>query len=70
VSFVRIATEEAFATAELFDCYRRILEKKSVDDPGFYSLWGHYLTDRGSRASDIRRKLLDLGEERLRDMDS
>jgi len=70
VSFVRIATEEAFATAELFDCYRRIIENKSVDDPGFYSLWGHYLIDKGPRATDIRRKLLDLGEERLRDMDS
>jgi 5-carboxyvanillate decarboxylase len=70
VSFVRIATEEAFATPELFDCYRHIIEKKSVDDPGFYSLWGHYLTHGGSRATDIRRKLLDLGEERLRDMDS
>ncbi len=70
MSYVRIATEEAFATAELFDCYRRIIEKKSVDDPGFYSLWGHYLIDKGPRATDIRRKLLDLGEERLRDMDS
>ncbi|HSD68040.1 MAG TPA: amidohydrolase family protein [Woeseiaceae bacterium] len=69
MSFVRIATEEAFATAGLFDCYRRIIEKKSVDDPGFYSLWGHYLTHDGPRATDIRRKLLDLGEERLHDMD-
>lgn len=67
--FERIATEEAFATAELFDCYRRIIERKSVDDPGFYSLWGHYLSDQGRRASDIRRKLLDLGDERLADMD-
>lgn len=65
----RIATEEAFATAALFDCYRRIIDGRTVDDPGFYSLWGHYLTDRGPRATDIRRKLLDLGEERLRDMD-
>ena len=70
MSFARIATEEAFATAEMFDCYRRIIEKKSVQDPGFYSLWGHYLIDKGPRATDIRRKLLDLGEERLRDMDN
>lgn len=69
MSFVRIATEEAFATQELFDCYRRIIDKKSVNDPGFYSLWGHYLTHGGSRATDIRRKLLDLGEERFCDMD-
>ena len=65
----RIATEEAFATVELFDCYRRIIDGRTVDDPGFYSLWGHYLTDRGPRATDIRRKLVDLGPERLRDMD-
>lgn len=70
MSFARIATEEAFATADQFECYARILEAKSVDDPGFYSLWGHYLTDGGRRATDVRRKLLDLGEERLRDMDA
>ena len=67
--FARIATEEAFATAELLDCYRRIIERKTVDDPGFYSLWGHYLSDPGPRATAIRRKLVDLGSERLRDMD-
>jgi 2,3-dihydroxybenzoate decarboxylase len=67
--FRRIATEEAFATAELFDCYRRIIDRKAVEDPGFYSLWGHYLGDRGRRATDIRQKLLDLGDERLADID-
>lgn len=69
MSFQRIATEEAFATAGMFDCYRRIIEKKSIDDPGFYSLWTFYLLDKGQRASDVRRRLLDLGEERLKDMD-
>jgi len=69
MSYQRIATEEAFATAEMFECYRQILEKKSVDDPGFYSLWGFFLLDRGPRAADVRRRLLDLGEERLGDMD-
>jgi hypothetical protein len=42
MSYQRIATEEAFATADLFDCYRQIIENKSVDDPGFFSLWGHF----------------------------
>ena len=69
MNYQRIATEEAFATAEMFECYRQILERKSVDDPGFYSLWGFFLLDRGPRAADVRRRLLDLGEERLRDMD-
>ena len=67
--FTRIATEEAFATPDLFDCYRRILERRTVDDPGFYSLWGHYLADRGPRATAIREKLVDLDDGRLRDMD-
>lgn len=70
MSYFRIATEEAFATVELFDCFRQILDKKSVDDPGFYSMWGHYLTDSGDRAAQIRRKLIDLGDERLQDMDA
>ncbi len=70
MSYVRIATEEAFATAELFDCYRQIIDRQSVDDPGFYSLWGHYLLDTGERATEVRRKLLDLGDERLQDMDA
>lgn len=69
MAFERIATEEAFATPELFDCFGRIIEKRSVDDPGFYSLWGHYLADEGERATSIRRKLLDLDAERLGDMD-
>ena len=65
----RIATEEAFAIREMFDCYREILDSRSVDDPGFYSLWGHYLLSDGARATSVRRKLLDLGDERLGDMD-
>lgn len=70
MGFLRIATEEAFATVEMFDCYRQIIEKKSVDDPGFYSLWGHYLLDRAERPTAVRRKLLDLDDERIQDMDA
>lgn len=68
--YQRIATEEAFATSELFGCYREIIEKSAVDDPGFYSLWGFFLTDPGPRASDVRRRLLDLDGERMGDMDA
>jgi 2,3-dihydroxybenzoate decarboxylase len=70
MSYERIATEEAFATSGLFECYRRIIDEKSVDDPGFYSLWGHYLTDPSERPVMVRRKLLDLDDERLADMDA
>lgn len=70
MSFLRIATEEAFATLDLFDCYRRIIEKKSLDDPGFYSLWGFFLQSSSDVPTAVRRKLLDLGEERIQDMDA
>jgi 2,3-dihydroxybenzoate decarboxylase len=70
MSFLRIATEEAFATSEMFDCYRQIIDKKSFDDPGFYSLWGFFLMSPGEVPTSVRRKLLDLGEERLADMDA
>lgn len=70
MSYARIATEEAFATRELFDCYRRIIDMRLIDDPGFYSLWGHYLTDPSERPVEVRRKLVDLDDERIADMDA
>jgi len=70
MSLERIATEEAFATPDLFDCYRQIIDNKSVDDPGFYSLWGHYLLDTSERPVAVRRRLLDLDDERIADMDA
>ncbi len=70
MSYARIATEEAFATRELFDCYRRIIDERLIDDPGFYSLWGHYLTDSSERPVAVRRKLVDLDDERIADMDA
>jgi 5-carboxyvanillate decarboxylase len=44
MDFQRIATEEAFSPPEMMNCYRDILRDGTLDDPGFYSLWGHYLT--------------------------
>jgi len=70
MSYERIATEEAFATPDLFDCYRQIIDNKSVNDPGFYSLWGHYLLDTSERPVAVRRRLLDLDDERIADMDA
>lgn len=68
-NYKRIATEEAFATPELFKLYAEILEKKQINDPGFESLWGFYLTHMSPRAVAIREQLVDLGERRLGDMD-
>jgi 5-carboxyvanillate decarboxylase len=39
-------------------------------DPGFESLMGFYLRSAADRPSAVRRKLQDLGDERLADMDS
>lgn len=54
----------------MFDCYRRIIERKSLDDPGFYSLWGFFLLSSSDVPMAVRRKLLDLDQERLEDMDA
>ena len=66
--YLRIATEEAFAPPELMDAFAEVLDGEDVD-PGFESLMGFYMRHRSERATTIFRRLQDLGEERLRDMD-
>jgi 2,3-dihydroxybenzoate decarboxylase len=67
--YLRIATEEAFATRAMLDLYRRLLADRTLDDPGFASLWGFYLGSQSPRAIAIIERLQDLGERRLGDMD-
>jgi 5-carboxyvanillate decarboxylase len=66
---LRIATEEAYAPPELFERYRRLLHSGKVDDPGFESLMGFYLTNPSPRIKDVRDRLEDVGARRLHDMD-
>lgn len=66
----RIATEEAWITPELLARYRKMLEEHSSNDPGFESLWGHYGMGPSERSIQVRERLLDLGERRIRDMDA
>jgi len=66
----RIATEEAFATAELFRLYRRMLTSGTVQDPGFLSLWGFYLQSPSERATQIIERLQDIDTRRIADMDA
>jgi 2,3-dihydroxybenzoate decarboxylase len=66
----RIATEEAWITAELLARYRKALEERSTGDPGFESLWGHYGLGHSERSVQARERMLDLGERRLADMDA
>jgi 2,3-dihydroxybenzoate decarboxylase len=68
--YLRIATEEAFAPPELLAAWREMLDAGAVDDPGFRSLWGFYLSSDSERATSLRERLQDLGERRLADMDA
>jgi len=67
--YLRIATEEAFATREQVDVYLRMVRDGSADK-GMVSLWGFYATSPSQRAVEIMERLLDLGERRIADMDA
>jgi len=68
--YKRIATEEAWAPAELLKMYADLYNSKTFDDPGFDSLWGFYGTSMEPRPATVRRKLADLDDERIADMDA
>jgi 5-carboxyvanillate decarboxylase len=70
MKYQRIATEEAFATPELFGLYRQMLANKSIQDPGFNSLWGFYLGSPSPRATQIIDRLQNIGDRRVADMDA
>jgi 5-carboxyvanillate decarboxylase len=70
LGFKRIATEEAFITAEVVSAYRDLLARKASDDIGFNSLMGYYLTNQSDRSRAVAARLEDLGERRIADMDA
>jgi 5-carboxyvanillate decarboxylase len=65
VDYKRIATEEAWAPAELLTRYRTMAAERSIDDPGFIALW----TRLGSR-TQLGDRLADIGDWRISDMDA
>jgi 5-carboxyvanillate decarboxylase len=65
----RIATEEAWCTPELMQAYLRVLKTRSIDDPGFYSLWGFFAGGASERATTLFDRIQDLTDRRLREMD-
>jgi len=65
----RIATEEAYADAEVLAAYRKLIAAGSLDDPGFNRMWGVFLSDR-PRTVQLVERLLDIGERRIADMDA
>src|SRR5258706_12038751 len=67
---IRIAAEEAWAPSDLLERYRKLLAEKPASwDPGFHSLWGFFLGAK-PRATALVRRIQDLGEQRLADMDA
>ena len=64
VEYKRIATEEAWAPAELLSRYRSMAANRSLDDPGFIALW----TRLGSR-TQLGDRLANIGAGRVADMD-
>ncbi|MFZ2102706.1 MAG: amidohydrolase family protein, partial [Oricola sp.] len=67
--YKRIATEEAWCPPALFDLFLKELKDKTIDDPGFHSLWG-FFAGNSERAQNLARRIQSAGEERLRDMDA
>ncbi len=67
--YLRIATEEAFATREQVDVFLRMV-RDGTADKGMVSLWGFYAQSPSERATQIMDRLLDLGEQRLAHMDA
>lgn len=67
--YLRIATEEAFCPPSLMRRFLQVLEDKSIDDPGFYSLWGFYGGD-SERARLLRERIQNIDDLRIRDMDA
>jgi len=64
-AYKRLATEEAWAPAELLDTYRSMAARKSIEDPGFIALWSRL----GARGQ-LSERLADIGERRIADMDA
>src|ERR1700704_1882888 len=67
--YLRIATEEAFITADVLSGYKRLIAA-GIDDPGFLSLWGFYSGSPSARATTAIERLQDLAARRLADMDA
>ena len=69
VPYKRIAAEEAWCPPELLHIYREMIEDKSLDDPGFNTMFGFYLGSPSLRTQQIRDYLTDLGDQRIKHMD-
>ncbi len=67
--YKRIAAEEAWASRELYDGYRKVLKDRPNEDLGFTSLWTFYLNNPSPRPASVLARLTEMGEGRIKDMD-
>lgn len=67
--YYRLAAEEAYAPQDLLQRYEKLLADPATADPGFRSLWGHYL-GKSAAATALTTRIQDIGEGRIADMDA
>jgi 2,3-dihydroxybenzoate decarboxylase len=67
--YLRIATEEAFATPEIIKLWLGLVDDPSFDDPAFRAQWTFYARATAERPRFIRESLQDLGDRRIKAMD-
>lgn len=70
VPYKRIATEEAWGPAEMFEMYRKLIDANPYARPGLTSMWQTSGTRGASSSNPLVNRLMDLGEARLKDMDA
>jgi 2,3-dihydroxybenzoate decarboxylase len=70
VPYKRIATEEAFCPPDMLKRYQKLIDENALDDIGFNSMWGFYMTSPSPRGRIIRDQLVDLDGKRLEHMDA
>ena len=66
VRYKRVATEEAWSPKEIIDEYWKLIDTGPLNDPGFVVLWGMGVRRNPAQLS----RLLDMGKQRLADMDA
>ena len=64
-AFKRIATEEAYAPAEMLQRYRKLIDEKGTTDPGFLSQWPYFLGN-ATMMQKLATRFTDVGEGRIR----
>jgi 5-carboxyvanillate decarboxylase len=69
-SYKRIATEEAWMMKDIFDRYMKLVESRALNDPAFESLWSYYGSSPSPRSVATLKRILDLGDGRIADMDA